>query len=98
MKTEPCPNCGRPIGFEYTDTEAGKCQLWRHLNEHAATSKTSMRTIADCFAHTSRRIRDLEAKVGVLETGKRAAQAALSRHHAARYVKIEPFRNNARIE
>lgn len=79
----PCPNCGRSIGFEYVDVEPGKCQLWRWLNEGGADNSPAPRTVSDCFANTSRRIRELQAKIAELEESKKAAQRALSRRHTA---------------
>lgn len=77
-----CPNCGRPIGVEYVDVEQGKCQLWRWFNE-CGGQRPAPRTVSDCFAQASRRIRELEARVADLEQTKNAAQSALRRRHAA---------------
>lgn len=98
----PCPHCGRPIGVEYVDVEPGKCQLWRAFNE-SGFRDVNPRTFAECFGLTSRRIRELEAKVADLETSKRAAQRALARQHAASGSRPEPekpqdmFPDDARI-
>ena len=96
-KQEPCPNCGRPIGFEYVAVEEGKCQLWRCFNEdnHRAPSLAS---VADCFMVTAKRIRGLTTQLVETEKAKQAAQRALSRHHAREAVASDPFPDNARIE
>lgn len=100
---KPCPNCGRPCGREYAVVEDGKCQLWRWMNE-CNMDRVDARTIADCFAHTSRRVRALEAEVTDLSASKRAAQAALGRRHAATNQcradaePCDPFPDDARIE
>lgn len=95
MQRTPCPHCLRPMGFEYRDVEAGVCHLWRQMNE---STQVSPRALADCFGHTSRRLRELEAKIADTEQRLKAAQRALSRHHDREVTQVEPFRDGARIE
>lgn len=92
-----CPHCERPIGFEYSDVEPGKCQLWRWLHEEHGHGDINPRSFADCYAHTSRRIKELQARLDESERSRKAAQAALSRHHTNEQAKAEPFRDDARI-
>jgi len=93
----PCPNCGRPIGFEYVAVEQGKCQLWRWIADGYDLDKADRRTITDCFALTSRRIKELVRVFDETRTSLKAAQSALSRHHDAENAVAEPFRDGARI-
>lgn len=106
-KPGPCPHCARPIGVEYVEVEPGKCQLWRWMVEVGSNTPgtPAPRTVSDCFGHTSRRIRELEAKVADLDAQAKAARKALARHHEAAYVRehgIAPprdmFPDDARIE
>lgn len=104
-RSQPCPNCARPCGVEYVEVETGKCQLWRWFNECGSHHKIPPRTVSDCFAHTSRRIRELAAAIAELDASKRAAQSALRRRHAAINAQprdVEPqgdmFPDGARIE
>lgn len=92
-----CPHCGRPMGFEYREVEAGVCHLWRLINEPIGPT-IAARTITDCFTHTSRRLRELAAELADTKVKLAGAQRALSRHHAAEVAKDEPFRDGARIE
>jgi len=100
-----CPNCGRPIGYEYTDVEQGKCQLWRWFNSCSGNlDRVPQRTLSDCFG-MSRRIRELSAKLAETEASRRAAQSSLGRHHTAASVqkveeesKQDMFPDGARIE
>ncbi len=94
----PCPNCGRPMGFEYVTVEKGKCQLWRVKNEHHSNADIDPGTSSDCFTHTWHRITALEARVADLEASKRAAQRSLGRHHDSTRKSDAMFPDNARIE
>lgn len=87
-KDDPCPNCGRPRGYEYVPVETGRCQLWRVIE---STSSVSQRTVADCFELTAKRIRDLEAKATDAVSSKTAAQRALSRQHASTIERLKMF-------
>ena len=90
-----CPNCGRPMCFEYR-IEVAKCQLWRIMSEGCGI--VDDRIVADCFARTSQRIRELKLQRDEAEMKARSAQRALARHHEQQAKTDEPFRDGARIE
>src|SRR5690606_30428960 len=81
-RSVPCPNCGRPMGFEYRAVEPDVCQLWRHMNE-CPGSLVEPRTVDDCFRRTTSRLHQLEYEVRELELVRRQAQRALERRHHA---------------
>lgn len=93
----PCPNCGRPMGFEYQIVEAGKCQLWRVLKE-CPQIEVNPTTVRDCFTETTIRLAAIRDTVADLNAAKKAAQRALDRHHEAKRAAADPFPDNARIE
>lgn len=85
-RSVPCPNCGRPMGFEYRTAEDKVCQLWRYRNE-CPGSLIEPATVNDCFRRTTSRLHRLQAEVRELEQNRRAAQQALDRRHAAQLPK-----------
>lgn len=107
QRKHPCPNCGRPVGFEYIEVAAGKCQLWRWFLYCNDTNKIPPRTVADCFRYATHRIIELEAKVADQADQLKAAQRSLSRHHEAVHARdrvsglvpaADMFPDDARIE